>query len=120
AAQVKRNGYIVLLVAASSWVVVAIVLGTGSLSGAHTIVPPSGASPACLPATLNHVARLAGTTVEVSPAPDTDTANPQTQISIKGTPVADIRDLFVMGSRSGRHHGHVYGYFQGDGGSFVP
>ena len=116
----RRNGYIALLVAASSWLVVAIVLGTGSFSGAHTIVPPSGASPACLPATLNHVARLAGTSVEVSPAPDTDTANPNTQISFKGAPVADIRDVFVTGSRSGRHHGHVYGYFQGDGGSFVP
>ena len=116
----RRNGYIVLLVAASSWLVVAIVLGTGSLSGAHTIVPPSGASPACLPATLNHVARLAGTGVEVSPAPDTDTANPRTQISFKGTPVSGIRDVFVTGSRSGGHPGHLYGYFQGDGGSFVP
>ena len=106
--------------AAVAWVVVAVVLGTGSLSGAHTVVPPSGVSPACLPATLNHSAALAGTTVDVSPAPETDTANPGTQISFLGTPVTDIRDVSVEGSRSGYHYGHVYGYFQGDGGSFVP
>jgi len=26
----------------------------------------------------------------------------------------------VQGSSSGYHYGHLYGYFQGDGGSFVP
>src|SRR5690348_12802767 len=103
----RRNRYIVLLVAALAWVVVAIVLGTGSLSGAHTVVPPSGASPACLPATLDPSATLAGTTVHVSPAPETDTANPATQISFAGVPVTDIHDVSVEGSRSGYHHGHV-------------
>jgi hypothetical protein len=116
----RRNGYIILLVAAAAWVTVAIVLGTGSPSGARTVVPPSGPSPACLPQTLEHSASLAGSTVEVSPAPDTDTANPLTQISFRGTPVTLIRQVTVAGSRSGRHYGHVYGYYQGDGGSFVP
>jgi hypothetical protein len=116
----RRNRYIVPLVAAVAWAVVAIVLGTGSLSGAHTTVPPSGASPSCLPATLEHSAALAGTRLDVSPAPGTDTANPHTQISFLGTPVTDVQDVSVEGSRSGYHHGHMYGYFQGDGGSFLP
>jgi hypothetical protein len=116
----RSNRYIVPLVAAVAWVAVAIVLGTGTLSGAHTAVPPSGASPPCLPATLEHSAALAGTTVDVSPAPDTDTASEHTQISFLGTPVANIREVAVEGSRSGYHHGLLYGYFQGDGGSFLP
>jgi Arylsulfotransferase (ASST) len=115
-----RSGYIILLVAAVAWLTVAIVLGTGSLSGARTSIPPSGPSPACLPATLEHSATLPGTSVSVSPEPDTGTANPRTQISFQGTPVTAIRDVSVEGSRSGYHYGHVYGYFQGDGGSFVP
>jgi hypothetical protein len=116
----KRKGLVVLLFAAVSWIVVAVVLATSSLSGARSFEPPSGASSACLPSTLNHSAALAGTTVDVSPAPETDTANPETQISFLGTPVTDIRDVWVEGSRTGYHYGHVYGYFQGDGGSFVP
>ena len=116
----KRSGLVVLLVAALAWVVVAVVLGTGSLSGAHTAVTPSGASPACLPSTVSHSAALTGTIVDVSPAPETDTANPDTQISFLGTPVTNIQDVSVEGSRTGYHYGHVYGYFQGDGGSFVP
>jgi len=101
-------------------VVVAVVLGTGSFSGAHSVVGPSGPSPVCLPATLEHNATLPGTSVSVSPAPETGTANPYTQISFLGVPVTDIQDVSVTGSRSGYHYGHVYGYFQGDGGSFVP
>ncbi len=116
----KRNGYIVLLVAAVAWVTVAVVLSTGALSGAHTLVTPSGPSPTCLPATLEHSATLPGTSVDVSPAPETDTATPHTHISFLGVPVTDIQDVTVEGSRSGYHYGHVYGYFQGDGGSFVP
>jgi hypothetical protein len=116
----RRNGYIVLLVAAVAWITVAIVLGTGNPSGARTPVPPSGPSPSCLPATLDHSAALAGTSVDVSPAPGTGSANPNTQVSFRGVPVTEIRDVAVEGSRSGYHHGHLYGYFQGDGGSFVP
>ncbi len=115
-----RNRYIVLVIAAVAWVAVAVVLSTGTLSsGAHSVVPPSGPSPACLPATLEHSAALAGTSFDVSPQPETDTANPHTQISFRGQPVTDIQDVSVEGSRSGYHYGHVYGYFQGDGGSFV-
>ena len=116
----RRYGYIVLLVAVAAWVVVAIVLGGSSPSGARSFVPPSGPSPSCLPQSLNRSAALAGTTVDVSPAPDTDTANPYSQVSFRGTAVTNIRDVAVEGARTGYHHGHLYGYFQGDGGSFVP
>jgi Arylsulfotransferase (ASST) len=118
----KRNGLIVLLVAATAWVVVAIVLAGGSLglSGSHSPIAPSGVSPTCLPATLEHESTLPGTAVDVSPAPETDTANPNTQISFLGTNVTNIQEVSVVGSHSGYHYGHVYGYFQGDGGSFVP
>jgi hypothetical protein len=115
-----KFGLLLLPLAGLTWVVVAVVLGTGSFSGAHSVVGPSGPSPVCLPATLEHNATLPGTGVSVSPAPDTDTANPYTQISFLGTPVINIQDVSVVGSRSGYHYGHVYGYFQGDGGSFVP
>jgi len=117
----RRNGNIVLVIAAVAWVTVAIVLGTNSRSsGARTFVGPSGPSPACLPATLEHSAALAGTPVDVSPQPGTDTASPGTQISFLGERVTDIHGVSVEGSRSGYHHGHLAGYFQGDGGSFVP
>jgi hypothetical protein len=118
----KRNGYIVLLVAVLGWIVAAIVrdspdLGLLSASAIHT---PNRISPLCLPATLEHSASLPGTDVDVSPEPGTDTANPHTQISFLGTNAADIHGVSVVGSKSGYHGGHVYRYSQGDGGSFVP
>jgi hypothetical protein len=115
-----KLGVVIVPVAVLAWVIVAVVLGSGAFSGARTAIGPSGVSPVCLPATLDHSAALTGTSVDVSPEPETDTANPRTQISFMGTPVTNIQDVSVVGSRSGYHYGHVYGYFQGDGGSFVP
>ena len=116
----RRYGYIVLLVALLAWVAVALKLGTGTSSNASTTIPPSGPSPVCISQSLNRSAVLAGTAVDVSPAPDSDTANPRTQISFLGTDVTNIRDIAVEGSQTGYHHGHLSGYYQGDGGSFVP
>jgi Arylsulfotransferase (ASST) len=115
-----KLGLVIVPIAILAWVVVALVLGSGTFSGSRAAVGPSGPSPVCLPTTLAHSARLVGTTVDVSPEPETDTANPHTQISFLGTPVTNIQDVSVVGSRSGYHYGHLYGYFQGDGGSFVP
>jgi hypothetical protein len=117
----RRNGLIILGIAALTWVVLAIVLGSPSLrllSGAT--VAPGGVSPSCLPATLEHTATLAGTDVDVSPEPETDTANPNTQISFLGVAAAEIHDVSVVGRRSGAHSGRLQGYSQGDGASFVP
>ena len=118
----RRNGYIVLLVAVLGWVVAAIASGSASLGifGQSKKDTASASSPSCLPSTLAHSASLAGTAVDVSPEPGTGTANPHTQISFLGTPAANIREVSVVGSRSGYHHGRVYGYSQGDGASFVP
>src|ERR1700716_2805513 len=80
-----------------------------------------GASPPRVsPATLEHTAALPGTDVDVSPEPETGTANPHTQISFLGTNVANIQEGSVVGSESGQHHGHIHGYHQGDGASFAP
>ncbi len=90
-----------------------------SASGANASAVAGGTAPSCLPATLDHSAALAGTSVAVSPAPGTVTANPRTQISFQGMPAADIHAISVVGSSSGRHSGRLQGYSQGDGGSFL-
>jgi hypothetical protein len=95
---------------------VAIVLASGALSSAK----PDGPSPPCLPATLSASAKLEGVPVDVSPAPETGAANPHTQISFLGVPATEIREVSVVGERSGRHGGELRAYSQGDGASFVP
>jgi hypothetical protein len=116
----RRNALIILGFAALAWGVLALALGSASL----TLLDDSGSSakvsPACLPSTLAHSAALAGTPVQVSPAPETNTANPATQVSFRGVPAAQIRDVSVVGSRSGAHSGRLRAYSQGDGASFAP
>ncbi len=98
-----------------------LVAGCGGSGGAHgSAAASSGSAPACLPATLDPSARLAGTAVDVSPAPGTVTANPHTQISFLGVAAAQIHVVSVVGARSGRHAGSLRSYSQGDGASFVP
>jgi Arylsulfotransferase (ASST) len=121
----RRNGYIVLLVAAIAWAVAAIALGSPSLrllghSSTATKRTAGTVAPPCLPATIEHSASLPGTDVDVSPEPGTRTANPHTQISFLGTNAVNIRQVAVSGSRSGAHSGRVRAYYQGDGASFVP
>jgi Arylsulfotransferase (ASST) len=116
----RRNLLIILGVAALAWGVLAIVLGSASLKLESGSGGSGGVSPACLPATLGANALLPGTHVAVSPAPQTNTANPRSQISFRGVPAADIRDVSVVGRRSGTHSGRLRGYSQGDGASFQP
>ncbi len=115
-----RNVLIILGVAALAvvWGVLAIVLGSPSLrlSATHS----GDVSPSCLPATLGHTSTLPGADIDVSPEPGTDTANPATQISFLGVTASEIHDVSVAGRRSGSHAGHLEGYSQGDGASFVP
>jgi hypothetical protein len=114
----RRLLLVALAVAAA--IAVVVVLATGALSGAHKAAPQTAASPSCLPTTLSHSAKLAGLPVDVSPAPQTDTANPHTQISFLGVPADEIREVSVVGQRSGRHSGQLEAYSQGDGASFLP
>jgi hypothetical protein len=94
--------------------------GCGSSGTRGRTASSTLSAPACLPATLHQSAQLAGTTVDVSPSPGTDTADPQTQISFLGVPATQIRDVSVVGEHSGEHSGRLLGYSQGDGASFVP
>ena len=97
----------------------AALLSACGSSGKHATAALSGRSPSCLPSSIEHSASLPGTRVDVSPAPETDTANPGTQISFLGTSPGNIGEVAVTGSESGSHDGHLEGYFQGDGASFV-
>jgi Arylsulfotransferase (ASST) len=80
----------------------------------------ASAAPACVPSRLDVSAALAGGAVTVSPAPDTRDASYLTQISFRGVPAAEVADVAVVGSRSGRHHGRLVAYAQADGASFLP
>ena len=121
-----RTRYIALpVVVVLAWVVAAIATGSLSLGisgsgNSGSSANAGGTSPACLPASTEHSASLPGTDVDVSPEPETDTANPATQISFLGTGSANVREVSVVGSRSGEHSGHLQGYHQGDGASFLP
>jgi hypothetical protein len=105
------------LVGAAAVIAAVVVLAMGT-SG--KTASTDATSPTCLPTTLNHSAKLAGLPIDVSPAPDTGTANPHTQISFSGEPATDIHGVSVTGERSGPHPGRLNSYSQGDGASFVP
>ena len=110
---------LLLVLALAAIAVVAVLLATGALSGSGKGTAQAS-SPACLPSTLNHDARLPGTSLDVSPAPETGTANPHTQISFLGLPAGQIRAVSVTGTQSGAHPGRLQAYSQGDGASFLP
>ena len=74
----------------------------------------------CTPTTLNRSAILPGTTLAVSPLPDSYVASPATQISLLGAPASAISDVRVSASQTGSHAGRLLAYSQGDGASFVP
>jgi hypothetical protein len=74
----------------------------------------------CVPDRLNVSAVLPGSDLAVSPLPGSRDASPRAQISLLGVPSADISDVNVTGSFTGRHDGRLTRYSQGDGASFVP
>ncbi|HTZ85148.1 MAG TPA: arylsulfotransferase family protein [Solirubrobacteraceae bacterium] len=105
--------------AALVWGVLAVVLDSPTLkisSGSSA----NADSPECLPRTLGHSATLPGTNVDVSPAPESETANARTQVSFLGAPAAQITHVSVSGEHSGEHAGKLSAYSQGDGASFAP
>jgi hypothetical protein len=105
------------LVVATIAVLAAAGCGSAGASGSSSA---GGSAPSCLPATLDHSAKLPGAPVDVTPAPGTDTADPETQISFLGVPIREIRDVRVTGQHSGQHAGRLEAYSQGDGASFLP
>ncbi|HET6549457.1 MAG TPA: arylsulfotransferase family protein, partial [Solirubrobacter sp.] len=58
--------------------------------------------------------------ISAYPAPGVRTANPHTQISLRGAPIGELGDIVVRGARSGRHRGHLRAHSDGNGASFVP
>ncbi len=58
--------------------------------------------------------------ITISPLPGTRDASAQTQISFLGVPASEIRDISVVGSRSGAHNGRVEPYASEAGASFLP
>jgi hypothetical protein len=94
--------------------------GAARPSASAASAASSASSPSCLASALDPSAKLAGVPVDVSPAPGTDTADPQTQISFLGVPATQIRAVSVVGQSSGQHSGSLVAYSQGDGASFVP
>jgi hypothetical protein len=93
------------------------VLGTVVVTGTPSRAP---AAAPCLRSGPEPSAQLAGTRVDVSPAPATSTANPATQISFLGAPAGSISAVSVVGARSGKHSGRLVAFSQGDGASFLP
>jgi hypothetical protein len=85
---------------------------------AATVHPP--VAPPCVPAALNRSAVLPGTTLAVSPLPDSYDASPRSQISLLGAPAGALGGVRVSGSQTGSHGGQLLSYSQGDGASFVP
>jgi arylsulfotransferase ASST len=77
------------------------------------------ASPRCQTSALNRSDILPGTSLAVSPLPESLDASPRTQISLVGAPPAQLTGVAVSGSLSGAHAGSLRPYTQGDGASFV-
>ena len=105
---------------------VVLLTSTGTLAfGSRRIVAEESAftGPAatdCIPSTLDRSDVLSGTSIAVSPLPDSLDASPHTQISLLGVPASQLSKIAVSGSRTGAHAGHLAPYSQGDGASFVP
>ncbi|MCL2769278.1 MAG: arylsulfotransferase family protein [Solirubrobacterales bacterium] len=102
-------------------IVLAPLVALALLSGCGRGAPAT--APACLPHSFDVDATLPGTSVSVSPAPNSGTANPHTQISFLGGvggPPIEIREVSADGSRTGLHQGRMESYSQGDGASFLP
>jgi hypothetical protein len=78
------------------------------------------AAPQCVPSQLNRSAVLPGTSLAVSPLPDSYDASAHTQISLLGAPASALSHISASGSSSGSHSGRLLAYSQGDGASFVP
>jgi hypothetical protein len=66
------------------------------------------------------VASAAPPTVFVYPIPGSRLATPQTQITFRGVPAAQLGAINVTGSSSGAHPGTIQADSDGRGGSFIP
>ena len=98
--------------------VLCVAAAVGGLAAAGSFAGDRPPAPNCLVGNSQRSARVGP--LVVSPAPETVTANPRTQISLLGVPANRLEVISVRGSKSGRHSGRLVPYSQGDGGSFLP
>jgi hypothetical protein len=96
---------------------IAATLALAFEQAAFAAQPPA---PRCVPSTLNRSAVLPGSSLAVSPLPDSYDASPRTQVSLLGAPAGALSAISVSGSQTGGHSGRLLAYSQGDGASFVP
>jgi len=109
----------------SGSLVVVIASATTLVFASHRIVAEQAAFAApsagrCTPTVLNRSAVLPGTSLAVTPLPDSYDALAQTQVSLLGAPASALSHVTVSGSLTGSHKGRLRAYSQGDGASFVP
>jgi hypothetical protein len=109
-------GGAVLVVLASATTLALASKRIGAEQAAYSL-PSAGR---CTPSRLNSSAVLPGTTLAVSPLPDSYDASTDTQISLLGAAPSALGAVHVGGSQTGAHSGHLLAYSQGDGASFVP
>ena len=64
-------------------------------------------------------AQTTSATVGAFPMPGTQSASPETQISLRGAPPAQLGTVTVTGSKSGNHTGTLRAHSDGNGASFV-
>jgi Arylsulfotransferase (ASST) len=108
------------------WGVIVALGSAATLAfAAHRIVAEDAAhrapaAPRCVPSRLNRSDVLPGTSLAVSPLPDSRDASARTQISLLGAPAGALSAVGASGSRSGAHSGRLEAYSQGDGASYVP
>lgn len=99
---------------------------TSPRSGHLTTLLAAGIAAALLTSPMQALAATSGAKkptvppVTISPLPGTPDASPHTQISFLGVPQSEIGDVSVVGSRSGRHSGHLEAYASAHGASFLP
>lgn len=80
---------------------------------ARLIIATTVAAGAAAPAT-------ATAAVSVYPSPGVISASPQTQISFRGLPLAQLGGIRVRGSRTGSHAGRLRAHSDGKGASWLP
>ena len=97
-----------------------VLAGCGSSRPPAPVRVPLSSVPGCAPAVLNRSSILPGTSLSVSPLPDSRDAAPETQISFLGLPARELRGISERGAQSGLHAGALRAYSQGDGASFLP
>jgi Arylsulfotransferase (ASST) len=101
-------------------------LGLGAGAPRHATIaskpapPAPPPAPSCVPSALNRSDVLPGTSLQVSPLPESLDASPRAQISLLGVPAAQLAHVAVSGSLTHAHSGTLRAYSQGDGASFVP